>query len=152
MERKVTLIAYVFPELQTAKDVVRQMSKKSCFRRPFDKQHGKRSKTLLKSPREDLYHIDWWLWRKLSFKKSLLVICKSLGLSVNTLTASDKSSLFNRDILTELIQMQLSKKQKTFCQIFSAFFKSRSNFERFEKKNHRHSLCISEITDCERRG
>ena len=48
-----TLIADVFPKLQNAKDVVRQMSKKSCFRRPFDKKHGKRSQPLLKSVMAD---------------------------------------------------------------------------------------------------
>ena len=45
--------------------------------------------------------------------------------------------------------MQLSKKQITLLQCFSAFLKSRSNFEHFEKKNDPHSLFISEITDCE---
>ena len=50
------ITACVFPKLQTAKDVVREMSKKSCFRRPSDKQHCKRSQTLLKSLRQQLYH------------------------------------------------------------------------------------------------
>ena len=44
-----TIIAYVFPKLQTPKDVVRPMCKNSFFRRPFHKQHDKRSQTLLKS-------------------------------------------------------------------------------------------------------
>ena len=43
------LIAYVLTKLRTPKDLVRQMSRKSRFRRAYDKQHGKRSKTLLKS-------------------------------------------------------------------------------------------------------
>ena len=38
---KMTLIADGFPKLQAAKDVVRQMSKKSCFRIPFDSRHVK---------------------------------------------------------------------------------------------------------------
>ena len=42
-----TLIGYVSRKLETSKDLVRKMSKKSRFRRPFVKQHGKRSKTLL---------------------------------------------------------------------------------------------------------
>ena len=50
------LIAYVFQKLQTVKYVVRQMSKKSCFRRLFDKQYGKRAQTLLKSAQQQLYH------------------------------------------------------------------------------------------------
>ena len=50
------------------------------------------------------------------------------------------------------IQMHLSQKQKSFCELFCAFFKSKLNFELFQKKNDPHSLCISEITDSERRG
>ena len=37
------LIADVFPKLRAPKDVVRQMTKKSRFRGPFDKQLGKRA-------------------------------------------------------------------------------------------------------------
>ena len=48
-KKKKTLIAYVFRKLQTAKDVVKQMSKKSLSGRPFNKQHGKWSKTPLKT-------------------------------------------------------------------------------------------------------
>ena len=40
-QTNMTLIAYVFWKLPTAKDVVRQMSKKSYLERPFHKQHGK---------------------------------------------------------------------------------------------------------------
>ena len=42
------------------------------------------------------------------------------------------------------IQMQLSRKQKTFCRIFSAFLKFPLNFEQFEKKDDLHSLFIPE--------
>ena len=52
-----TLVAYVFPKLQTTKDAVREMSKKSRFRRLFNKQNVKRSQTLLKSVRQHVYHI-----------------------------------------------------------------------------------------------
>ena len=38
-----TFVAYVFTSLRNAKDVVRYMSKKSRFIRPFNKQHGKNS-------------------------------------------------------------------------------------------------------------
>ena len=71
---------------------------------------------------------------KLGWKNSLLAIYKIWGLFVKTLTADDKYSLLNRNNLTEAIQMQLSKKQNTPLQCFSAFLKSRSNFEHFEKK------------------
>ena len=53
--------------------------------------------------------IDHWPgW--LSLKKSLLVIWKILKLFLNTFTAGDKCSLFNRDNLTQPIKMQLSHK------------------------------------------
>ena len=44
-----TLIADVFRKLQTTKDDVRQMSKKSRLRRLFNNRNGERSETLLKS-------------------------------------------------------------------------------------------------------
>ena len=66
------------------------------------------------------------------WKKSLLVICKILGLFVNTLTADDKDSFLNRDNLTQPIQMQLSQKQKNFSQFFFAVLKSKLYFEDFQ--------------------
>ena len=44
------------------------------------------------------------------------------------------------------IQKLLSRKQKTFPEFFSAFFKSTLNFEHFQKKYDPHSRCISQIT------
>ena len=59
---------------------------------------------------------------------------KILRLFVNTLTANDKDSLLNRDNLTEVIEILLSQKQKTFSQFFSGFSKSTLNFGYFLKK------------------
>ena len=89
---------------------------------------------------------------KWSWKKPLLLICKILGLFANTLTAEDKYSFFNKDSLTQPIQMQLSKNQKTFFELLSEFLKSRSNVEHFEKNDEHHGLDISEITDFKKRG
>ena len=75
------------------------------------------------------------------------MICKMLGLFVNTLTADERYSLANGNILTQQIQIQLPKKQKKFSECFLAFFKSRLGFEHFEKKRDPHSLCISKLTD-----
>ena len=58
---------------------------------------------------------------QLSWIKSVLVICKILGLFVNTLTGDDKYSLLTMDNLTQQIEMQLSKKQKALSQFFSTF-------------------------------
>ena len=129
-----TLIAEVFPKLRTPKNMVISMSKKSPFKGSFEKQHSKRHETFLKFAWQHLYHIYWSLWIQLTCKKSPLVICKISRLFPNTLSADGKGCLLNRDNLTEPIHMQLSEKQKTFCDCFSAFLKSRLNFEHFFKK------------------
>ena len=130
-KKKMTLIAEVFPRVQTPKNMVTSMSKKSRFKGSFGKQHGKRAQTLLKFAWQHLYHIYWSLWRELTCKNTLLVIPKISSLFPNTLSADGKYSLLNRDNLTQSIQMQLSRKQKTFSQFFSAFLKSSLNFEHF---------------------
>ena len=53
-QKKMTLIADVFSKLWIPKNMVRVFSKKSCFRGPFEKQHGKWDQTLLKSERRHL--------------------------------------------------------------------------------------------------
>ena len=81
------------------------MSKKSCFRGPFDKQHGKRVQLLFKSASQHLYHIQWSLPNQLSQEESLLLTWKILGLLVNTLAADEKYPFLNRGNLTIAIQM-----------------------------------------------
>ena len=54
-------------------------------------------------------------------EKVSLSVRKVLGLFVITLTADYKYSVLNRDNLLQLLQMQLSQKQKTFSQIFFFF-------------------------------
>ena len=46
-QKKMTLIAYVFPKLPTTKNVLREMSKSSRFREPVDWRHGKRAEALI---------------------------------------------------------------------------------------------------------
>ena len=128
------------------------MSKKCRLTVPFNKQHGKRARTLFKSERRQFYHIYWLLWKELSLKKSLLVICKILRLFVNTFTAYDKYSVLNREYITHPIHMQISQKQRTFSQLFFASFKSRLNFEHIEKKDDTHISWVSEITAFQKRG
>ena len=52
-----TLIADLLPKLRTSKNVVRYMSKKSFFKVPFDRKHGKQVQTLLRSEPQHRYHI-----------------------------------------------------------------------------------------------
>ena len=138
-----TLIAYLFLRVRPAKNVVRYMCKKSRFRLTVQKEHRKRVSTLFKSDGQILYHIYWSTGRRFSCKNSLLVICKSLRLFVNTVSAVDKCSLPNRDNLMQPIHMQLFQKLKTFSEFFPAFSKSKVNFEHFRKKDDAHSLLIS---------
>ena len=152
-KKKMTLIAEVFPKLRTPKNMVTSMYKKSRFKGFFGKQHGKRLQTLLKFAWQNLHHLHWLLWRQLTFKKPVLVRCKVSRVFPDTLSADGKYSLLNRDNLTQPIQMQLSRKQKTFSEFFGAFLKSSLNFAHFQKKkDESHSWCISEITDHEKHG
>ena len=52
-----TLIADLFPKLRTTENVAIYMSKKACLKGPFDRQHGKRVQTLLRSVTQHSYHI-----------------------------------------------------------------------------------------------
>ena len=97
------------------------MSKKPHLRRPSDKWHGKRTETLLKSERQHVDHIYWFLWRQFSLKKSFWVICKILGLLVNPSTGDDKYSLFNGENFFQDFQMLLSEKRKVCSNFFPHF-------------------------------
>ena len=80
----------------------------------------------------------------------MLVLCKILGLFVNTLTDDGKDSLLYRDNLTQQIQILLSQKPKTFSQLSSEILKPTLNFEYFQKKDDPHSRCRSQITVSEK--
>ena len=82
----------------------------------------------------------------IELEKVSLVRCKILRLFVNTLTAYDNYSLFNRENLTQPIQILLSQKQKTFSEFFSAFLKSLLSCKPFQAKDDSDSRCITEIT------
>ena len=56
-KKKMTLIADFFPKLRTPENLARYMSKKSCFKEPFDRQHGKRVQRQLQSGQQLCYHI-----------------------------------------------------------------------------------------------
>ena len=127
------------------------MSKKSCFRGPFNKQHGNCAQALLKSALQHIYQIHWTLSRKLIWEMSLLLSRNILLLLVNTLAANEKYPVLNRDNLKIPIQIQSSQKQNTFSDFFAAFLKFSLNFKYFETKGDPHRFCIFEITDSESR-
>ena len=80
----------------------------------------------------------------------MLVLCKTLGLFVNTLTDDGKYSLLYRDNLTQPMQILLSQKPKTFSQLSSEILRAILNFEHFHKKDNADSRCISQITVSEK--
>ena len=51
-----TLLADSFPKLRTPEKGARYMSKKSRFKGPFDRQHGKRVQTLLRTELQHRHH------------------------------------------------------------------------------------------------
>ena len=88
----------------------------------------------------------------MSWKKSVLVRSKILGLFVNTFTAESTYSRRNMQTFTQQAQTPLSLKEKTFSGFFIAFLKSTWNGEHFQKKGEFSSLSISEIIESKRGG
>ena len=87
----------------------------------------------------------------MELQKSLLETWKFFSRFFNTLTADDKYSVISRDYWKPTIQMHLSQKQNIFS-IFLCIFRICLKFWTFWKKDDAHSLCISEITDHEKRA
>ena len=110
------------------------MSKNPDFIRPFDNWHSKGDQILVKSKRNHLYQIYRSLWRQVSWKKSLLVLCKVLTMFVNILTADDKHFLVNRDNLRQPINTQLSQKKNYFMNLFLQFWNLNKILKIFKKK------------------
>ena len=52
-----TLLVDLFAKLRTLEKGVRYISKKSRFKGPFDRQHGKRVQTLLQPEQRHRHHI-----------------------------------------------------------------------------------------------
>ena len=56
-EKKDAARIFCISEITDFENLVRQMSKKSRFDGPFEKQYGKRAQALLKSTPQHIYHI-----------------------------------------------------------------------------------------------
>ena len=65
LQKNMALIAYVFPKLETKKQVVSQMSKKPRFRTTFDSQHVKGSKHCLNLHRNTFIMFFSQIWMQL---------------------------------------------------------------------------------------
>ena len=67
------------------------------------------------------------------------------------MTVDGKKSLLNMHSLKQPIHIHLSMNEKTFF-FFFFFFSNFNKYLTLWKKADSHSVCISEITHCERRG
>ena len=101
------VIANVFLKLQNVKDLVRELSKERRFRRSFNSQHVKGSRTLEKSALEHFYQTFPSLWGEMICKIAPLSKFKIIGVFVNILTADDKYPVPDCENLSFSIQMQL---------------------------------------------
>ena len=127
-----------------------QASKRSCFSTPFGNQRVNGFETLLKLARRVYFRIFPWIWDKLSWKKSALVISEIFRLFVDTLTSDDKYSRRNMEIFWQKLQTLLSPEQNPFCPLVIVFLKCAWNLQHSEKKEEYPSLIITEIIASER--
>ena len=100
------------------------MLESSCFRIPFGSQHTNGSQTLLK-PALQHFHANFLLISdKLSWKASVLVKSKILGLFFDTVTFYHTHSRQNWEEVSQQVPTTFDSKPKTFLEIFIAFLKS----------------------------
>ena len=76
LQKSTSLMAQMVWILLTSKNVLPWISKRSCFRRPFESQIVRTSQTLLKSARNCFYPNFPLIEDKLSWKTSLSIRCK----------------------------------------------------------------------------
>ena len=138
-KKKMIVLANVFPQLKTVKNLVRPLFKKRRFRTSFDSQHVKGSQKLVKSSWEHFYQIFTSLCWEMIRKISPLFKFENISVFLNTWTADYKYSVSDCENLQFPIQMQLSSKPKTFSELFLPLMESKSNFKHFQKKDDRHS-------------
>ena len=115
------VIANVFPKLQIVKNFVRTLSQEHRFRTGFGSQQVKAFQLLAKSPRERFYHVLLSFSGKLIWNMSPLVLGQILWMFVNRNATEGMYPVQGFENLQLPIQMQLSKKQKTFSIFFFHF-------------------------------
>ena len=114
LKEKMIVIDNLFPKLQTAKNLVRKLSKTRRFRARFDSQHVKASQIIPKSPLECFYPVFPSFSEKLIRKLSPLVLGEVLQVFANTLTPDEKHCVKDCKKFGLPIKMQLSEKQNFF--------------------------------------
>ena len=102
------LIAHVFQKLETAKDLVRPLTKKARLITSIDSQQVKGSIILVKSSWQHFYHIFPSLRGKMILETFPLLKFQMIAVFVNTWTAAYKYPFQDCDNLPFPIQMKLS--------------------------------------------
>ena len=122
LNQKMTLITFVFAIWRTTKT---RLDK--CLKSPVWGDYS--TSNIVKVPKHcwNLHRITfiiirWSLPSQLSWKTSLLLTCKVLGLLVNTLAGDEKYPVLDRDNLTIPVQMQLSMKKNLFSVFLLVFW------------------------------
>ena len=133
------VIANVLPKLQTVNILVRPLSKKCRLGTLFYSEHVKASLKPCEMSMRALHSCFSSFSGKLIWKIPPLVLCETLGLSVNTLTSDGKYPIQGSENLQLPIQMPISQKRKKISEFFIPFLDSTSNFEHFERKDDPHS-------------
>ena len=139
-----TLIAYIYRKLQTANDVVREVSKKSHLRKPFDKRYGKQRKYCWNIHNSSYimfigHYESNWVGKRLSYWYAKSQDC----LLTHWLLMRSILFLVNQFNVTKSDRFTYNSKNP--LSIFLCNFEIYNNFWTFRNKR-----CISEITDSER--
>ena len=121
LQKKMMVIANVFPKLEPVKNFLRPLCKKHHFETRFDTQHDKVSQIPAKSPWESFYHVFSSFWEKLIWNISPVLLGEILGMFLNTLSADGEYLIEDWENLSLPVQMQLSEKRKSFSQFFLRF-------------------------------
>ena len=114
LQKRMIVVANIFPKLETVKILVGPISKKCRFRTRFESQHLKPSKILVKSPWERFCLVFSSFPGNLISKMFHQVLGDVLVVFVNRLTADGKYPVQECENCQFPIQMIISEKQKPF--------------------------------------
>ena len=138
-KKKTIVIGNVFPKLATVQGLVRPLTIHRSFKTSFDSQHVKRFQTLAKCSWEHFYHIFSSLWGEIIGKISPWLRFEIIGfLLTHGLPITSMLFRIVRNCRS-LFKSSYLKNKKHFFSFFIPFMESPSNFERFQKKEDRHS-------------
>ena len=108
LRKKKIFIANPFPKSATVQGLITPLTIQRRLKTSFHSQHVKRFQTLVKSPRDDFYHIFSSLWGEIIWKISPWLKFEIIGLFVNTWTADYKYPFPDCQNVPFPIQIKLS--------------------------------------------